>query len=165
MNAVQINPGYAVAPDLGAADFASAASAGFRTVLNFRPDGEAAGQLSSEEACRAASAVGLTYVHIPAQKFDLFTDGVVGATRAALNTVPGPILGTCGSGNRAAIAWAAASARARSVDDILAELDAAGLDLRFLRDDLDAQADRQNWRPAFRETTPKSEPARPLVAA
>lgn len=65
----------------------------------------------------------------------------------AIGELEGPILAHCKSGLRCAIVWAAAAARSTPVDDVLATLEQAGQDLDFLRDELDAQADRQHWMP------------------
>jgi len=140
-----ITPEFAVSHWIGPAELAAAAKAGFRTVINNRPDGEEAGQQPTEEAAAEAARLGLVYRHIPTTMQTVFTDPVVGAMADSLEHDPGPILAYCKSGTRSAIAWAAASAHARPVDEIMAELRAAGLKLAHLRDDLDSQADRKHW--------------------
>lgn len=140
-----ITPEFAVATALEPEDFAGLGGLGFRTVINHRPDAEDNDQLASRAASMQAACAGLTYRHIPASKLDLFTDPVVGAMAEALSREPGPILAYCQSGVRAAIVWAAASARSRPVEDVLAALRTAGFDLAFLRDDLDSQHDRMRW--------------------
>ena len=129
---------------LNAADFAQVRELGFDKVINFRPDHEVRGQLPSAEVRAAAEAAGLAYTHIPVTKHDLFVDEVVSlaATEFAGGT---RVLGYCAGGPRAAIVWAAASARTGSVDTILAALNDAGFDVGFIRDDLEAQADRARW--------------------
>jgi uncharacterized protein (TIGR01244 family) len=125
-------------------DFAEVRTLGFDKVINFRPDNEARDQISSVEAGAAAHEAGLEYVQIPVTRNDLFTDEVV--SRAAREfATGGRILAYCASGQRAAIVWAAATARTQSVDDVLASLRAGGFDLRLIRDDLEAQADRARW--------------------
>lgn len=142
---ISITPSFAVAGQLELEDFARAAALGYRTIINNRPDDEERGQLSADDAHAAAAELGLAYVHIPATKHDLFTDEVVGAMAEALAKYDGPVLAHCKSGQRSAIAWAAAAARSQPVSDVLATLKNAGLDLGFLRDDLDKQADRDSW--------------------
>lgn len=153
----RISETFAVAPALGPGDFAAAAALGYRTILNLLPDGEVASALAANEARRLAAASGLAFIHLPAAKYDLLTDDVVGAAQKVLGEARGPVLATCSSGQRAAIVWAAAAARAEPVDSVLARLSQAGFDFGFLRDDLDAQADRQRWISADADT--------PLVAA
>jgi sulfide:quinone oxidoreductase len=140
-----ITPDFAVTPALGLEDFSRVSALGFRGVINNRPDGEEASQLDASLCAGEARRQGLTYRHIPASTLDLFTDPVVGAMADALQTERGPILAHCKSGLRSAIVWAAASARSMPVEEILEALKAAGFELRFLRDDLDSQADRNRW--------------------
>ena len=125
-------------------DFAKVRALGFDKVINFRPDNEAPDQISSAEAEAAAHEAGLEYVQIPVTRNDLFTDEVV--SRAAREfATGGRVLAYCASGQRAAIVWAAATARTLPVDDVLSSLRAGGFDLRLIRDDLEAQADRGRW--------------------
>ncbi len=140
-----LSASYAVTGQLTEADFGALALAGFTTVINFRPDQEVEGQLASPDAERAARAAGLQYFHIPAAKFDLFADTVVAEAAAALDAATGATLGYCASGQRAAIVWAAATARVKPVDHVLSALKRAGFDFSFLRDDLEAQAGRAHW--------------------
>jgi sulfide:quinone oxidoreductase len=142
---IQITPSFAVAGQLEPEDFAHAAALGFRTIVNNRPDGEERGQLSAAEGRQAAEENGLAYVHIPATKHDIFTDSVVNQMADVVSAQNGPVLAHCKSGQRSAIAWAAATARGQSVSEVLLTLKDAGLDYGFLRDELDKQADRRNW--------------------
>jgi len=144
---IYLTPKFAVTSQLAAADFPQLAEIGFRAVINNRPDGEEESQLPGLEAARGALAAGLQYRAIPAAKLDLFTDPVVGAMESALDHLEGPVIAYCKSGLRSMIVWAAASARRRDVSDVLADLKSAGQDLDFLRDELDAQADRKHWMP------------------
>lgn len=140
-----LTPQYVVSAQLSESDFAELAEHGFKSVINFRPDGEAASQISNDDAKLAAEAAGLAFAHIPVRKFDLFADETVGEAERTFTALPSPVLAYCASGQRAAVVWAAVAARTKPVNDVLATLKAAGLDLEFLRDDLDAQADRARW--------------------
>ena len=155
---IQITPSFAIAAQLGPEDFARAAEAGFRTIINNRPDGEECNQLSAAEGQALAQSHGLHYEHIPATKHDLLTDPVVGRTGDVVLAGGGPILAHCKSGQRSAVVWAAATARTRPVAEVLAALRNAGLDLAFLRDELDKQADRARWSTESR-VAPVQEPA------
>ncbi len=155
----QITPRFAIAGQLSQDDFAQAAALGYRTIINNRPDGEERGQLSAAEGRAAAAEHGLSYVHIPATKHDIFTDDVVGQMADVLAAQDGPVLAHCKSGQRSAIAWAAAAARGAPVGEVLAALKAAGLDFGFLRDDLDKQADRARWSKDVAAGSNVSEPA------
>lgn len=135
-----ITPTFAVTGQLSPEDFAEAAALGFTTIVNNRPDGEEEGQLSGAAAAGLARLAGLSYQHNPAAKLDLFSDRVVDAAEAVLGSASGPVLAYCKSGMRCAIVWAAANARSRPVDEIIAALEGAGFELDFLRDDLEEQA-------------------------
>lgn len=142
---IYITPQFAVTDAMTPDDFATAAALGFRAVLSNRPDGEVAAQLTARQESILAWRAGLKFRHVPAAKLDLFTDEVVEAMGDAVAALEGPILAHCASGVRSAIAWAATSARSQNVDCVLAALRRAGFDLDFLRDDLEAQADRARW--------------------
>lgn len=144
---VYLTPDFAITGDLAPADFATAASLGFRAILNNRPDGEEENQLTGTAEAELAWQAGLRYRFLPLDKHELFTDPVVEGMIHAIGNLDGPVLAHCKSGLRSAIVWAAASARSMPVDDVLAMLDRAGQELDFLRDELDAQADRRHWMP------------------
>lgn len=140
-----ITPNFAVTDMPAPEDFARFAALGFRSVISNRPDTEQEGQLTGRREAVLAWRAGLRFVHIPAAKHELFTDGVVEPMADALNALEGPIVAHCKTGLRSAILWAAASARSDRIDCVLAALRRAGFDLDLLRDDLEAQADRKRW--------------------
>lgn len=144
---VYLTPDFAITGDLAPADFAAAASLGFKAILNNRPDGEEEYQLTGATEAELAWRAGLKYRFLPLDKHELFTDPVVEGMIHTIGELDGPILAHCKSGLRSAIVWAAASARTVAVDDVLAMLQNAGQELDFLRDELDAQADRHRWMP------------------
>ncbi|NOU06496.1 MAG: TIGR01244 family phosphatase [Hyphomicrobiaceae bacterium] len=146
-NIVYLTPNFAVTSAPTPADFAEIARLGFKSVLSNRPDDEEQGQLDARQSAKLAWAAGLRYRHVPTAKHDVFTDEVVEGMADALIGLPGPVLAHCKSGLRSAIVWAAASARSQPVDCVLEALQKSGFDLDFLRDDLDAQADRARWLP------------------
>lgn len=88
-------------------DVATAASLGFRTLVNNRPDGEEAGQPAASEIEAAATAAGLAYVAIPVDHSGL-SMGQVEAMAAVLAEQPGPVLAFCRSGTRSTNLWALA---------------------------------------------------------
>lgn len=135
---IHITPEFAVSPALTAQDIAQAAAMGFKSILSNLPDGESQAHLTSGEEAVLAAQGGLHYRHVPAIKFDIFSERVVESMHKALNELPRPVLAHCASGLRSAIAWAAVAARTQSTDNVLAKLRAAGLDLEAIREDLDA---------------------------
>jgi uncharacterized protein (TIGR01244 family) len=100
----QVTDQFAVAPQLDLQDFSQLASAGYRHVINNRPDGEADGQPTSAEVEQAAKAAGLTYTFAP-----FVGQPTADAVKAALNA-PGRTIAFCRSGTRSVTAWALAQA-------------------------------------------------------
>ena len=121
--------GLSVAPQVTEADIRAAHAAGFRTIINNRPDGEEPGQLPSAEAARLATELGLSYVYLPATMPTL--EAVAPAFGQALAGSPGPVLAHCRSGTRSTILWALAEAKAgaHNPDAILRIAASAGYDL------------------------------------
>jgi uncharacterized protein (TIGR01244 family) len=123
---------FCVSPQIAASDVAAIAAAGFRMIINNRPDGEAPGQISSEEVSTLAKAAGLAYAHRP------FTgmpdEAAVAEVSLHLAASDGPIFAYCRSGTRSASAWALAMARGKLAEPsaIIASAAAAGYDLSSL---------------------------------
>jgi len=142
-----ITPHFAVMGALQEGDFAEIAAAGFKSVLSNLPDGEAAAHLGCRQEAELAAHAGLGFRHVPASKADLFTDRVVDGVGAALRALPGPVLAHCASGQRSAVAWAAAASRVQPVDPVLAKLRAAGFNLDAVRDELESLRDPSYYGP------------------
>lgn len=132
MTPKQITPDFHVTGPLDDVALAEAAAAGFRSILCARPDGEDAGQLAAGDMAPLAEALGMAFVHIPITP-GRFGDADVAQMRAMLDRLPGPILGYCRSGARAATLWALAEAGRRPPEEILALTGAAGFDLSAQR--------------------------------
>lgn len=125
---------FAVSPQLTAADFAPLAAAGYKTVINNRPDGEEPGQLSAAEAATIAHEHGLNYVHIPV-KMPEFTAATVEQFGAALETNEGPVLAHCKSGTRSCMLWTLVMAQQNtmSLDELMQCAAQGGYDLSKMR--------------------------------
>lgn len=125
---------FAVAPQISAKDMAEIAAAGFRHVINNRPDGEALGQLTSAKAEEAAKAEGLSYQHAPFQGPP--TDEAVSALEQQLANAEGPVLAYCRSGTRSITAWAILQGRKGNMTaaDIVKAASQAGYDLEPMKD-------------------------------
>ncbi len=131
-----------VAPQLTEADFAAVAAAGFRSVVNNRPDGEASDQLPAGEAQKAAERHGLTFRYQPVANMNVTDDDVVEAFAALLDDLPRPVLFYCRTGTRCSILWAQASAARLGVDATLETVASAGYDLEPLREELEGREER-----------------------
>ena len=93
---------FATAPQLAADDMAQASVAGFRSVVNNRPDREGGpSQPSSEAMQRAAEAAGLAYAFLPVQSA-YQTPAEIARMHELLQQLPAPVLGFCRSGTRTA---------------------------------------------------------------
>ena len=91
-----------VSPQLSPEAMAAAAEAGFKAVLNNRPDLEGGpDQPTSEEVEAAAKAAGLQYAHLPVQGGYQSPEEIARCAEL-LQTLPRPLLMFCRSGARSA---------------------------------------------------------------
>ena len=135
-----INESISVAPQIAVDQVAEIAAAGFKTIVNNRPDDEDAGQPSGDAIRAAAEAAGLNYVAIPVTHAG-FSHPQIDAMTQALTEAKGPVLAYCRSGTRSCNLWALAAAKAgRNPNLLLAQAEDAGYDLRGIRPMLDALA-------------------------
>jgi uncharacterized protein (TIGR01244 family) len=135
-----INESISVAPQIGVEHVAEIAAAGFKTIVNNRPDDEDAGQPSGDAIRAAAEAAGLKYVAIPVTHAG-FSHPQIDAMTQALVDADGPVLAYCRSGTRSCNLWALTAAKAgRNPNLLLAQAEDAGYDLRGIRPMLDALA-------------------------
>ncbi|MGC5798823.1 TIGR01244 family sulfur transferase [Sphingomonas sp. NFX23] len=136
----QINESISVAPQIAVEQVAEIAAAGFKTIVNNRPDDEDAGQPSGDAIRAAAETAGLKYVSIPVTHAG-FSHPQIDAMTEALTDSDGPVLAYCRSGTRSCNLWALAAAKAgRNPNLLLAQAEDAGYDLRGIRPMLDALA-------------------------
>ena len=126
-----------VAGQLQEPDFAEAAALGVRTIVNNRPDGEAADQLPHARAQEAAERAGLAYHYLPVANGHL-TFETVETMRALLEEFEGPVLDYCTSGTRSAFLWAFASAAWLPSATIVEAARGAGYELSGIAPQLDA---------------------------
>jgi uncharacterized protein (TIGR01244 family) len=135
-----INESISVAPQIAVEQVLEIAAAGFKTIVNNRPDDEDAGQPSGDAIRAAAEAAGLNYVAIPVTHAG-FSHPQIDAMTQALVDADGPVLAYCRSGTRSCNLWALAAAKAgRNPNLLLAQAEDAGYDLRGIRPMLDALA-------------------------
>ncbi|MCH8860957.1 MAG: TIGR01244 family phosphatase [Proteobacteria bacterium] len=142
-NISRINEHFSVSPQLDAADIEAAAAAGYKTILNLRPDGEKPGYISGAEAARIAAEHGLDYRHIPVLVKGAMPDitpQLLTSFAKALDETPGPALAYCGTGRRAALIWALGAAESTTADEIISQCAAAGHDLSAIRPILEQRA-------------------------
>ena len=135
-----INDSVSVAPQIAPEDVPGIAAAGFKAIVNNRPDDEEPGQPSGADIRAAAEAAGLAYVAIPVTHAG-FSHPQLDAMASALVAAEGPVLAYCRSGTRSCNLWALAAAKAgRNPDLLQRQAGEAGYDLSGIRPMLDALA-------------------------
>jgi sulfide:quinone oxidoreductase len=133
----RVTPDFAVAAQLSVEDVARAAAAGYRTLINNRPEGEVPDQPSEAEIGAEAARQGLRFVSIPFAGPP--PPGAVAATAELLEETPEATLAYCRSGRRSILAWAMAQALrgAMRPEEIIKAAAGAGYDLEGVREALE----------------------------
>lgn len=106
MDLTHLSPTFATAPQLQPGDIGPLAAAGFKGIINNRPDNEESDQPGSHELEAEARRHGLIYRHIPVVPGQA-TDADARAFAAALEEANGSVVAFCRTGNRAASLWKA----------------------------------------------------------
>ncbi len=95
-----VTPEFFVAAQLAPADMAAAATMGFKTVVNNRPDLEGGTEQPASSSMQAAAeAAGLHYVYLPVVAGSITPDQAA-AMKQALDAAAQPVLAFCRSGAR-----------------------------------------------------------------
>lgn len=125
-------------PQITLEELAQARADGFTAIINNRPDGEEAGQPTSDEIAAAAQEQGLGYRYIPVTGGGMTPDKIA-ETVAALEEADGPTLAYCRSGTRSTFLWALAEAsRGAQPQDLVTAAAAAGYDISAIAPALEA---------------------------
>jgi sulfide:quinone oxidoreductase len=120
-----------VSPQILPGELADLAAAGFRSVINNRPDGEAQEQPDSAAMAEAAAAHGLAYRYIPVVPGH-YEPAVIDAMAQALHELPAPVLAFCRTGTRSTSLWALQAARSTDAEVLVKISGEAGYDLAAL---------------------------------
>jgi uncharacterized protein (TIGR01244 family) len=105
----QVSPDVCVAPQLHPEAMAAAADAGFKSVINNRPDFEGGPDQPTNAAIEAAAhAAGLSYVFLPVAS-GYQSPEEIARFAELLATLPKPILAFCRSGTRSGRLFRAAT--------------------------------------------------------
>ncbi len=104
MEITPISDIFSTCGQIESSDVAEIKSLGFRSIICARPDGEAEGQSTFDEIKAQADAHGLDIWYVPVHPSGA-TEANHAAFSQALADLPGPILGYCRSGQRAAMLW------------------------------------------------------------
>ena len=128
MDVRSIDNELSVSPQIGVADVAALAAAGFRSVICNRPGGEGADQPTFAEIKAAAEQAGLEARYIPVVSGRV-EDAAAESFGRAMHELPKPVLAYCRTGTRSATLWALSQAPKRETVDILTRAQAAGYDM------------------------------------
>lgn len=134
----KIDETISVSAQIDPADVTEIARAGFRAIVNNRPDDEEPNQPSGEAIRAVAQTLGLSYHAIPVTHAG-FSAPQVEAMRAAIEGAGGPVFAYCRSGTRSTNLWALAQAsRGGDPETLVTKASHAGYDISAIRPMLDA---------------------------
>lgn len=131
MDLHQLDPDLAVSAQITPQDIPALAEAGFKVLINNRPDSEVADEESSAVMAEAARAAGLDYYYLPFVPGQITPELLSGFAEAT--TGRGPHFAYCRSGNRCTILWALTQAGKRPESEIMEMAAQAGYDLSGVR--------------------------------
>ncbi len=100
----QLSSRFYVCAQITPEDLIDIAGRGFKSVVNNRPDHEAAGQPKSAELSIIAADLGMKFLHIPVDPMFVTNNDVDELDRACVD-LEGPILLFCRSGARSTKLW------------------------------------------------------------
>lgn len=138
MDLKRISPFFTASPQLSVADIGTAASQGYKAIINNRPDGESDDQPASSEIEAAARAQGLGYRHIPVTGGQI-CEADIEAVTSALTELNGPVLAYCRTGTRSVTLWALSEARHMDAEALIKAAGGAGYDISGQRAGLAAR--------------------------
>lgn len=133
---VRLSDGLYVGPAPEAPDLIKLQAAGFRTIINNRPDTDQSLKLTSAEMAAQSAGLGIQYAHIPIEGTNPLEKDVK-AFSDALNSCPHPIFAYCQSGGRSASLWALAAVGEHDTDTLITMCRNIGFDVSGLRTKMD----------------------------
>ena len=142
MDLRQLSPDLAVSPQILPEDIPQLAQAGFKVLINNRPDEEIETEISHEIMSAAAESAGMTYHYLPFYPGQI-TPALI-SEFAAATAGSKPVIAYCRSGNRCSVLWALTQAAKRPESEILETAAKAGYDLSNIRPLLASLANRKD---------------------
>ena len=131
MELKRINDHVSVSGQILPQEVAEIKAAGFVTIVNNRPDGEAPNQPTDASVRASAEALGLAYYSIPMGREGVSAQ-MITQTREALEGSDGPVLCFCRTGTRSTTLWALAQAGRLGAAEIISAAANAGYDMSHL---------------------------------
>lgn len=127
MDLRQLSPTLAVSGQIQPEDVSALAAAGFRVLVNNRPDEEIDPSIDHEAMGKAADLAGMAYHYLPFHPGQVTPQLITDFTEATAGR--GPTIAYCRSGHRCTVLWALSQAGKRPEAEILETATAAGYDL------------------------------------
>lgn len=124
-----LSPELSVSAQILPSELAEIRAAGYQSIICNRPDGEAGDQPLFAEIERAAQALGMRTVYLPAVSGKV-TDEQGILFGQIMTELPKPALAYCRTGMRSTTMWALAEARHKSLPEIIAVAQRAGYDMK-----------------------------------
>ena len=109
MRVVQLSDSLSVSDQIALRDVATIAAAGFKVLINNRPDNEVQNQPTSGEIAMAAEEAGMSNYHLPVTARD-FPDFDFQQMANLINDSQSPAFAFCRSGTRCTNLWVATRA-------------------------------------------------------
>ena len=106
MKIVKLTESIAVSAQITPENVADIAAAGYKVLVNNRPDGEEANQPGNADIAAAAQAAGMEYHYMPITAGN-FPGPDFGRMRTLLDDTARPVLAFCRSGTRCTNLWVA----------------------------------------------------------
>src|SRR6056297_685280 len=128
MDIRRITEGLSVGPQITPDDIPALKEAGFRSIIDNRPDAEGPDQPGHEEMRVAAEKAGMEFRYLPVTPGKV-TDETAETFGNALTELPGPVMAYCRTGTRSATLWSLAEADRRPLPESLGATKAAGYDM------------------------------------
>lgn len=127
MDLRQLSPNLAVSGQIQPEDVTALAAAGFKVLVNNRPDEEIDPSIDHEAMSRAAALSGMSYHYLPFYPGQITPRLITDFSEATSGR--GPVIAYCRSGHRCTVLWALSQASKRPEAEILQVATEAGYDL------------------------------------
>ncbi|MBL4707271.1 MAG: TIGR01244 family phosphatase [Flavobacteriales bacterium] len=141
MDLRQLSPNLAVSAQIRPEDVADLAAAGFKVLINNRPDQEVGADCDHEVMAKAAEAAGMQYHYLPFHPGQITPELITDFSAASAGHAP--VIAYCRSGHRCTVLWALSQAGRRPEAEILETATDAGYDLSPVRPLLASLANRK----------------------
>lgn len=131
MDLRQLTPSLAVAPQILPEEIPQLAEAGFKVLINNRPDEEVDADIDHDVMEKAAIEAGMRYHYLPFYPGQITPELISQFAEASAGAAP--VIAYCRSGNRCTVLWALTQAAKRPEAEILTIATKAGYDLSQIR--------------------------------